>query len=125
MDMFAIIKTGGKQYRVKSGDKLRVEKLGQTEGPVTFGEVLYVTGEAGTQVGAPTVPGAVVEANVLGPVRGPKITVFKKKRRQNYRRKKGHRQDLTLVEITGISVGGAKKAAKTQAKTEGDSADGT
>jgi large subunit ribosomal protein L21 len=114
--MFAIIKTGGKQYRVKSGDKLRVEKLGQTEGTFTFGEVLYVTGEGGTQVGAPTVPGATVEANVVGPVRGPKITVFKKKRRQNYRRKKGHRQDLTLVEITSICAGG--KAPAKQAKKE-------
>lgn len=121
--MFAIIRTGGKQYRVKSGDKLRVEKLPATGGQVTFDEVLYVAGEAGATVGAPTVPGAAVTANVLGPVRGPKIMVFKKKRRQNYRRKKGHRQDLTLVQITGISADGGKPAAAKKAPAKAEEAE--
>lgn len=105
--MFAIIKTGGKQYRVKSGDKLRVEKLDvDGKDSIKFEEVLFVSDDSGkAKIGAPTVAGASVDAKIVGDVRGPKIIVFKKKRRQNYRRKKGHRQDLTLIEITGITAG--------------------
>ncbi|HBH27107.1 MAG TPA: 50S ribosomal protein L21 [Rhodospirillaceae bacterium] len=124
MTGFAIIRTGGKQYRVKAGDRLRVEKLPAESGEITFGDVLYLAPEGGAAVvGAPTIPGAAVTANILGPVRGPKITVFKKKRRQNYRRKKGHRQDLTLVEIVGLS--GAAPKAKTEAKKTVQKKEGT
>ena len=113
--MFAIIKTGGKQYRVKEGDKLRVEKLDTEEDSIKFDDVLYVSNGAGdVEIGAPTVAGASVDAKIVSPVRGPKIIVFKKKRRQNYRRKKGHRQDLTLIEITGITAGGKKKAGESK-----------
>ncbi|MBF0094940.1 MAG: 50S ribosomal protein L21 [Alphaproteobacteria bacterium] len=98
--MFAVIKTGGKQYRVAKDDVLVVEKLLAEPGvSVTFDQVLMV----GDRVGAPVVAGAQVTAEVLRQVRGDKIIVFKKKRRQNYRRKRGHRQHLTLVKITGIA----------------------
>lgn len=99
--MFAIIRTGGKQYKVQKDDKIEIEKLDVKEGDkIDFDEVLFVDGK----IGAPLVGGAKVVANVLAQKRGPKITVFKKKRRQNYRRKKGHRQDLTLVQITDIKA---------------------
>ena len=101
--MFAIIRTGGKQYRVQKDDKIEVEKLDVEAGKsVDLDEVLFVDGK----IGEPLVKGAKVVAKVLEQKRGPKITVFKKKRRQNYRRKKGHRQNLTLLQITDI-----KKAA--------------
>ena len=99
--MFAVIKTGGKQYRVASGDVIKVEKLeveaGQT---VTLDQVLMVDGKIGT----PRVADATVSAEVVAQDRGPKIIVFKKKRRQNYRRKNGHRQDLTVLRITDITA---------------------
>lgn len=99
--MFAVIKTGGKQYKVAENDILAVEKLSAEAGEaVTFGEVLLV----GDKVGAPTVAGASVTAEVVRQFRDDKVIVFKKKRRQNYRRKNGHRQSLTLVRITGISA---------------------
>lgn len=98
--MFAVIKTGGKQYKVAKDDVLVVEKLlAEPGGSVTFDHVLMV----GDKVGVPTVAGAQVTAEVLKQVRGDKIIVFKKKRRQNYRRKRGHRQELTLVKITDIA----------------------
>ena len=99
--MFAIIRTGGKQYRVQKDDKIEIEKLDVKEGDkVDFDEVLFVDGK----IGEPVVKGAKVAAKVVAQKRGPKITVFKKKRRQNYRRKKGHRQPLTLVQITDIKA---------------------
>lgn len=103
--MFAVIKTGGKQYRVAPGDKLLIEKLDVEGGAtVTFDEVLMVGDEAGTKVGAPTVAGATVVAEVIEQTRGAKVISFKKRRRQNSRRKKGHRQHLTSVKITGINA---------------------
>ena len=103
--MFAVIKTGGKQYKVQKDDKLLVEKLEGNEGDkVTLDEVLMVADGKTSKIGEPLVKGAKVEATVVAQTRGPKITVFKKKRRQNYRRKKGHRQDLTMIQITNIKA---------------------
>lgn len=102
--MYAVIKTGGKQYRVAQGDKLRVEKLaGNVGDAVTLGEVLLVGNGDGIKVGAPTVSGAKVEAKIVAQDRGEKIIIFKFRRRKNYRRKTGHRQPFTALEITGIT----------------------
>jgi large subunit ribosomal protein L21 len=99
--MFAVIKTGGKQYRVEAGDVIVVEKLPVAEsGAVTFDEVLMV----GDKVGTPTVAGASVAGELVKQTREKKIIVFKKKRRQNYRRKHGHRQQVSVVRITDIAV---------------------
>lgn len=104
--MYAIIRTGGKQYRVAKDQVIEVERLGAEPGAsVTLDEVLLVGGEAGVKLGTPLVKGASVKAEVVDLTRGPKIIVFKKKRRQNYRRKNGHRQDLALLKITEISAG--------------------
>ena len=103
--MFAVIKTGGKQYKVQKDDKILVEKLEGEEGAkVTLDEVLMVVDGKTSKIGEPLVKGAKVEASIVTQTRGPKITVFKKKRRQNYRRKKGHRQDLTMIQITNIKA---------------------
>jgi large subunit ribosomal protein L21 len=102
--MYAVIKTGGKQYKVAQGDKLRVEKLTANVGDtVTFDEVLLVGGDA-IKIGAPLVAGAKVEAKVVAQDREKKIIVFKFRRRKNYRRKNGHRQPFTALEITGITA---------------------
>lgn len=101
--MFAVIKTGGKQYRVAPDDTLEIERLDAAAGEtVTFSEVLLVGSDGTTTVGSPTVAGASVAAEVLEQTRGPKVIAFKKRRRKNSRRKRGHRQDLTLVRITEI-----------------------
>ena len=111
--MYAVIKTGGKQYKVAKDDVILVEKLpGEAGAEVELDEVLLVADEKGQTVGSPLVDGAHVAATVLEQTRGEKIIVFKKKRRQNYRRKAGHRQDLTALKITDIVTGGKKKAAK-------------
>lgn len=102
--MFAIIRTGGKQYRVAKDDKLEIEKLDVKDGDSVDFDVLFMSDGKTIKTGEPLVSGATVKAKVLGEVRGPKITIFKKKRRQNYRRKKGHRQDLTLIQITDIKA---------------------
>ncbi len=103
--MFAVIKTGGKQYRVAAGDKLKIEKLEAAAGEtVTFAEVLLVGDEAGTKVGAPVVAGASVTAEVVEQTRNDKVLIFKKRRRKNSRRKNGHRQHQTVVRITGINA---------------------
>ena len=101
--MYAVIKTGGKQYRVKKDDIIEVEKLDAAkDATVTLDHVLLV-GEAGSaKIGTPTVAGASVTATVLNQKKDDKIIVFKKKRRQNYRRKNGHRQNLTVLKITAI-----------------------
>jgi large subunit ribosomal protein L21 len=102
--MYAVIKTGGKQYKVAQGDKLRVEKLpGNVGDTVTFEEVLLVGGDA-LKIGTPTVAGAKVQAKVIAQDRAKKIIVFKFRRRKNYRRKNGHRQPFTALEITGITA---------------------
>ena len=102
--MYAVIKTGGEQYRVAQGDRLRVEKLaGNVGDTVTLGEVLLVGEGDGVKVGAPMVNGAKVAAKIIAQDRGKKIIIFKFRRRKNYRRKTGHRQPFTALEITGIT----------------------
>jgi large subunit ribosomal protein L21 len=101
--MYAVIKTGGKQYRVAPEDVIEIEKLaGEPGARVEFAEVLMLGGEGEAKVGTPLVAGAVVAGEVVRQARGEKVIVFKKKRRHNYRRKKGHRQELTTVRITEI-----------------------
>lgn len=115
--MFAVIKTGGKQYRVAANDRLTVEKLAGSAGDIVeFSEVLMVGVGADVAVGAPFVEGALVTAEVVEQARGPKVISFKKRRRQNSRRKKGHRQDLTVVQIAEILTGGAKPSKKASVK---------
>jgi large subunit ribosomal protein L21 len=110
--MFAVIKTGGKQYRVATDDVLQVEKIAGNPGDVVeFAEVLVVGGDT-PQLGTPTVAGAVVAGEVLEQGRGPKVIAFKKRRRKNSRRKRGHRQEFTRVRITEILTDG-KKPSKT------------
>jgi large subunit ribosomal protein L21 len=106
--MFAVIKTGGKQYRVAAKDVLRIDRVEAEPGAVVeFGEVLVVGGEE-TMLGTPTVAGATVAAEVLDHVRGPKVIAFKKRRRKNSRRKRGHRQEFSLVRITEILTDGRR-----------------
>lgn len=102
--MYAVIKTGGKQYRVAEGQRLRVEKLTSKEGDtVTFDQVLLLGGgEGAAKIGRPMLQGASVTAKVATHDRGPKLVIFKFRRRKNYRRKTGHRQPFTEVVITGI-----------------------
>lgn len=103
--MYAVIKTGGKQYRVAEGDTLQVEKLqGEPGDEISFDQVLLVGGGDSTKVGAPIVKGATVKAEITAQNRGKKIVVFKMKRRKNYRRKNGHRQPYTQIKITGIKA---------------------
>ncbi len=102
--MYAVFKTGGKQYRAAKGDKLKIEKLDAAEGDsIAFDQVLLVGEGDDVKVGAPLVSGGKVEARVLAQAKDKKVEVIKFRRRQNYRRTKGHRQHFTLVEITGIS----------------------
>ncbi|MCL2779379.1 MAG: 50S ribosomal protein L21 [Polyangiaceae bacterium] len=103
--MYAVIKTGGKQYRVAQGDKLRVAKLeGNVGDSVTLSEVLLVSLGESIKIGKPLVSGAKVEAKIVAQDRGEKIIVFKFRRRKNYRRKSGHRQDFTGLEVTDIKA---------------------
>jgi large subunit ribosomal protein L21 len=102
--MYAVIKTGGKQYRVAANQVIKIERLeGEVGSTITFPEVLMVGGEVPV-VGTPTVAGAAVTATVLEQTRGEKLIIFKKKRRKNYRRRNGHRQHLTVVRIAEIAV---------------------
>ena len=102
--MYAVFKTGGKQYRAAKGDKLKVEKLDAAEGDsIEFDEVLLVGEGESVKVGTPLVDGGKVEAKVLVQAKDKKVDVIKFRRRQNYRRTHGHRQEFSLVEITGIS----------------------
>jgi large subunit ribosomal protein L21 len=102
--MYAVIKTGGKQYRVAPNDVLKIEKLDVEPGAtIAFEEVLMVGGDTPV-IGTPTVAGVSVSAQVLDLEKGPKIVIFKKRRRKNYRRRTGHRQKLTVVRITDIAV---------------------
>lgn len=101
--MYAVIKTGGKQYRVQKDDILEVELLDAKQGDtVSLDEVLLVGTDGNAKIGSPTVAGASVKATVLDQKKDDKVIVFKKKRRQNYRRKNGHRQNLTVLKITDI-----------------------
>ena len=115
--MFAVIKTGGKQYRVAADDVLTLEKLDGDAGEmVQFSDVLMVGSDADVTIGSPLVDGALVTAEVVTQGRGRKVIAFKKRRRQNSRRKKGHRQYLTTVRISEILTGGAKPSKKPAAK---------
>ena len=106
---FAVIRTGGKQYKVAANDLVRIEKIAGDAGEVvTFENVLMV----GDAIGTPLVEGALVAGEVVEQLRDKKVIIFKKKRRQGYRRKNGHRQELTLVRITEILTGGAKPSGK-------------
>jgi large subunit ribosomal protein L21 len=107
----AVIRTGGKQYRVAANDVIKVETLaGEAGDQIVFGEVLAVTGEGAAAVGAPLVAGASVAARVIAQDRNDKVMIFKKRRRHNYRRTKGHRQHVTVLRIEEILTGGAKSA---------------
>ena len=111
--MFAVIKTGGKQYKVAEGDTIVVEKLNAEAGKdVVFDTVLMLGEGANVTVGAPVVAGAAVTGEVAEQTRGDKVITRKKRQRQTYRRTIGHKQHLTVVKITGISADGAKKPAK-------------
>lgn len=104
--MYAIIRTGGKQYRVRTGDRIAVERLDAAEGAqVTLSDVLLVGDEGGTKVGVPTVPGASVSATVEAQARAPKVTYFHYKNKTRSGKVHGHRQHLTRLVITGISAG--------------------
>jgi len=114
--MFAVIKTGGKQYRVAAGDTITVERLAGEPGEViAFEQVLMLVDGATTQVGAPAVAGVTVAGELVEQARGAKVIAFKKRRRKNSRRKRGHRQDLSIIKITDILTGGAKPALKAKA----------
>jgi len=124
--MYAVIRTGGKQYRVAPEDVIEIEKISGDEGAIVqFSNVLIVGGEGTPKVGAPTLAGASVAAQVVEQKRAPKVLVFKKKRRKNYRRMHGHRQNLTRVRITEILLDGktpskakaAEKKPAAKAKT--------
>ena len=101
--MYAVIKTGGKQYRVAKDDVLTVEKLAaDKDGKLELTEVLMIAGSGDPKVGGALISGAKVTAEIVEQTRGPKVIAFKKRRRKNSRRKRGHRQDLTTIRITGI-----------------------
>ena len=111
--MYAVIKTGGKQYRVAAEQKIQVEKLvGAPGDQVEFTDVLMVANGGSVEIGAPLVAGATVVGEIASQDRGPRVIIFKKRRRKHYRRRNGHRQDLTSVTIREILTGGAKPAAK-------------
>lgn len=116
--MFAVVRTGGKQYRVAAGDKIAVEKLaGEAGDTITLGDVL-LAGEGETLADAKSV---TVSAEIIAQAKSEKVIVFKKRRRHNYRRKNGHRQQMTLLRITAVGAAAAekpKKAAAKKTKTE-------
>ena len=121
--MFAVIRTGGKQYRVSENACIEVERLAGSPGDtLTFDDVLMLGGAGGepAAVDAAALKTATVFAELLAQTRGDKVLVFKKKRRKNYRRMRGHRQDLTLLRITGISSSGEKPAAEMSAVDGGE-----
>jgi large subunit ribosomal protein L21 len=103
--MYAVIKTGGKQYKVSEGDLLKIEKIdGEAGSTVTFKEVLMVAGDSDVRIGRPFVEGAAVVGEIMANAKGPKITIFKMKRRKGFRKKTGHRQSLTCLKIKEISM---------------------
>ncbi|MEA1618111.1 50S ribosomal protein L21 [Erythrobacter sp. T5W1-R] len=107
--MFAVVRTGGKQYRVAAGDKIAVEKLaGEAGDTITLGDVLL----AGEGDSLADVKGVTVSAEIIAQAKSEKVIVFKKRRRHNYRRKNGHRQQMTLLRITAVGAGEAKAAPK-------------
>jgi large subunit ribosomal protein L21 len=117
--MFAVVRTGGKQYRVAAGDKIAVEKLAGKAGDVITLDDVLLAGEGGTLADPKSV---TVSAEIIAQTRGEKVVVFKKRRRHNYRRKAGHRQQITVLRITAVSVGEAGEPAK-QAEADQAKAD--
>jgi large subunit ribosomal protein L21 len=120
--MFAVIRTGGKQYRVTPNAVLKIEKLeAEPGGTVTFTDVLAVGSEGNLTLGAPVVAGASVTATVIAQDRLDKVIIFKKRRRQNSRRKNGHRQHVTVLRVSGINANAAEtEPATTEAADAGD-----
>jgi large subunit ribosomal protein L21 len=115
--MFAVIKAGGKQYRVAADDVIKVEKIvGKPGDIVELGQVLMISGDKGVEIGAPHLAGVTVAAEVLGQEKADTIIIFKKRRRHHYRRRNGHRQSLTALKITEILTDGRKPQAKKAAK---------
>jgi large subunit ribosomal protein L21 len=124
--MYAVVSTGGKQYRVEAGIELVVERVpGDAGDAITFDRVLLVGDGEAVTVGTPVVEGATVSGTVLGEALGPKLIVFKFKQKATYRRKNGHRQHLTRVRIDEISAGGTRKGAKATAEPEPAAAEAT
>ncbi len=117
--MFAIVRTGGKQYRVTAGDKIAIEKIaGEAGDAVTLDDVLL----AGVDGAPAPTDGVVVSAEIIAQSRGEKVIVFKKRRRHNYRRRNGHRQSLTLLKITAVGSAASAKKAATKADASGEAA---
>ena len=117
--MYAVVKTGGKQYKVAKDDKIVVDRLEAEAGSaLVLDEVLMVANGDQVNVGSPTVKDAVVGATVIRHTRGDKIMVFRRKRRKNFRRIRGHRQDLTLIQITDIATDGKLKPAAKKAEAD-------
>ena len=117
----AVIRTGGKQYRVAANDVIKVERLAGDAGEqIVFGEVLSLSGDGSAEVGVPLISGASVAARVIAQDRADKVVIFKKRRRHNYRRTKGHRQHLTVLRIAESLTGGATPTgpAKIEAKAD-------
>ncbi len=115
--MFAIVRTGGKQYKVAPGDVFEVERLqAEPASTIVLDDVLFVGDENEWTVGTPTVEGAGVECTVVSEIRGPKIRVFKYKAKKRYRRMQGHRQELTVLRVDDVRIGGAAAAALESAK---------
>ena len=124
--MYAVIKTGGKQYRVAADQKIQIEKLeGAAGDQIEFTSVLMVANGGTVDVGSPFVVGATVVGEIASQDRGPHIIVFKKRRRKHYRRRNGHRQDLTSVTIREILLGGAKPSKKAAAPKKAEAAPAT
>ena len=129
--MFAVIKTGGKQYRVAAEDKIRIDGIDREPGEIVeFGEVLMLGGD-NVQVGAPTIAGAMVAGEVLQHTRGEKVIAFKKRRRKNSRRKRGYRDEITVIRVTEIltdgkapSIGPRPKREKAVVEASTDDEDG-
>ncbi|MBK8769839.1 MAG: 50S ribosomal protein L21 [Rhizobiales bacterium] len=119
--MYAVIKTGGKQYRVAANDKITIEKLDGAAGDqITFDNVLMVGNGGSVEIGAPFVAGATVVGEIAAQEKADTVYIFKKRRRKHYRRRNGHRQLLTSVTITDILTGGAKPAAKAKAEKKAE-----
>lgn len=117
--MYAVIKTGGKQYRVAAGDKLKVEKLaGEVGSDITLDQVLMLADGDNVTIGAPLIDGASVQAKVLAHGRGDKVMIFKFRRRKHYRKTQGHRQSYTEIQIGDIGASTAKPAKASKAKAK-------
>ena len=122
--MFAVIKTGGKQYKVAADDEIVVMTLaGEAGAEITFDQVLSYSDGTSVQIGAPLVDGATVAGEIVRQTRGPKAISFKKRRRQNSKRKRGHRQDLTIVRITDILLAGQQRRPREARAAESSTAE--